>query len=89
MHLLIGNLQEIMLFWLDKGVDGFGVDTISYLIEHEDFADEPLSGENVDSNDYAYLNHIYTKDRPETYEILYKFRKYLDSYTQYHGGDAR
>lgn len=78
-----------MLFWLDKGVDGFIVDKISYLYEDADFKNEPLSGQNVDSNDYDYLNHIYTKDQSETYELLYNFRELLDNYTQYHGGDAR
>lgn len=78
-----------MLFWLQKGVDGFGIDTISYLFEHKDFENEPLSGEDVNENDYAYLNHIYTKDQPETYNMLYKFREWMDNYTQYHGGDSK
>lgn len=78
-----------MLFWLDKGFDGFGIDTISYLYEDEEFRNEPLSGENVDANDYAYLSHIYTKDLPETFDMLYKFRVLVDNFTKYHGGDAR
>lgn len=78
-----------MQFWLDKGIDGFNMDTVPYLFEHEEFKDEPLSGENVDTNDYSYLNHIYTKNQKETFDMIYRFREFLDSYTQYHGGDAR
>lgn len=78
-----------MLFWLDKGVDGFGIDSISYIFEDERLQDEPPSGEDVDANDYAYLNHTYTKDQPETFSLLYKFREVVDNYSEHHGGDAR
>lgn len=32
-----------MLFWLDKGVDGFRIDAASHLIEDQLLRDEPIS----------------------------------------------
>lgn len=80
--------QDILAFWLDKGVHGFSIDTVPYLFEDEQFRDEPRSSEDVDANDYDYLNHIYTKDQKETFEMIYKFRQLINDYTQYHGGDT-
>lgn len=78
-----------MLFWLDKGVDGFRVDAVPYLFEDEEFKDEPPSGNDVDENDYEYLKHVYTSDQPETFDMIYQFRTLVDQYTDEHGGDSR
>lgn len=88
-HYKFLNFKDVMVFWLDKGVDGFVVDSAPFLFEHKEFKDEPLSGENVDTNDYKYLSHIYTKDQTETLDMIYKFRQLLDYYTLYRGGDSR
>ncbi len=42
-----------------------------HIFEDELFRDEPLSGDPsaADENDYAYLDHIYTYDLPETKDV--------------------
>ncbi|KAL4705364.1 hypothetical protein ACJJTC_004587, partial [Scirpophaga incertulas] len=35
----------------------------------------------LDPDDYGYLNHIYTKNRDETYQVIYNWRELLDEYT--------
>lgn len=71
-----------MTFWLDRGIDGFRIDSLPYLIEAESLADEPLSGlDGYTSTDYYYLDHIYTKDQPENYEIVKIWRDHIDNYT--------
>lgn len=70
---------------MDKGVDGFRVDAIPHLFEDQRFLDEPLSGGTSNPNDYGYLNHIYTKDLHETYEMTKEWGNVLAEYSQTHG----
>lgn len=80
----------MLTYWLDLGVDGFRVDIVSALFEEASFPDEPLSGNpGATEDDHGYLNHIYTNDQPETYDMVYQWRALLDEYTAAHGGDAR
>lgn len=79
-----------MLFWLDTGIDGFRIDAVANLFEDADFRDEPLSGaEGATEEDFEYLDHIYTRNLPETFDMVRQFRQLVDDYTQEHGGDAR
>lgn len=71
--------QDVMRFWLDKGVDGFRVDAIPHLCEDTRYLDEPLTG-NPNPRDYGYTHKIYTKDQPRTYEIVKEWRQVLDEY---------
>lgn len=83
-------MQDILKFWLDRGVDGFRMDAVPYIFEDENFLDEPLSNAlNVLSFDYEYLNHIYTSNHPQTYEVIYQWRKFVDDYINQVGGDVR
>lgn len=74
------HFQNVLRFWLEKGVDGFRMDALPHLMEVEDLRDEPLSGGSSDPNDYGYLNHIYTNSLPETYEMVRQWRDVLDEY---------
>lgn len=69
-----------MRFWLDKGVDGFRIDAVPHLCEDQRFLNEPLTGNTDDVNNYGYVDHIYTKDQPKTYEIVKQWREVLDEY---------
>lgn len=71
-------------------MDGFRIDAITHAYEDKNLSDEPLSGRNdVPENDYGYLDHIYTADQQETFEMVYSWRKFLDDYTTANGGDTR
>lgn len=73
--------QEIIEYWLRKGVDGFRVDAVPHLFETNYTSDEPESkAPGVTGDDYAYLNHTLTKDQPRTYELVQSWRKILDDY---------
>ncbi|XP_075970895.1 maltase A1-like [Anticarsia gemmatalis] len=83
------QMKEVLRFWLDKGVSGFRVDAVNMLYEvangTDGYPDEPLSGAaGYGPDDYEYLNHIYTKDRNETYDVVYDWRAVLDEYTTKH-----
>lgn len=79
---LVKEMNAILEFWLKKGVDGFGMDSVLKLYENETFADEPKIADSKlgDSDPNAY-DHIYTIDQPETYEMLYKWRALVDKYS--------
>ncbi|XP_046471317.1 alpha-glucosidase-like isoform X2 [Neodiprion pinetum] len=77
---VVQEMKDIMEFWLDRGIDGFRVDSIMTLFEDATFPDEPLSGTTDDPTDYDYLLHYYTLDQIETYEMVAQWRELLDDY---------
>ncbi|XP_015112564.1 alpha-glucosidase [Diachasma alloeum] len=76
------EIKNVLRFWLDRGVDGFRIDVINHVFEIQSLQDEPLSGNTNDPNNYGYLNHIYTKDQPECYELVRQWRELLDEYNK-------
>ncbi|XP_011502955.1 PREDICTED: maltase 2-like [Ceratosolen solmsi marchali] len=84
------EIEEIIKFWLGKGIDGFRIDAIPYVYENDDFPDEPLSNASgVTSQEYAYLNHIYSTDNYRTYELVKSWRKILDDWSDTHNEDEK
>ncbi|KAK2587028.1 hypothetical protein KPH14_010988 [Odynerus spinipes] len=84
------EMEDVIRFWLKKGVDGFRVDAVPHLFERDDLRDEPRSSnKNATSRDYTYLDHIYTKDDPRTYELVRSWRKVLDDYANANNEDEK
>lgn len=84
--------QEIIRFWLGKGVAGFRVDAVNCLYEVDKnlfggkYPDEPFSGRvDVDPESHDYLSHIYTKDQNETYYMVYEWREVFDEFKEKDG----
>lgn len=87
-------MNEVMRFWMDKNVSGFRVDAIVTLFEvapdaQGNLPDEPKSGACNDPNDHCYLNHIYTNDLDEDYDMVYQWREVLEKYRKENGGIER
>lgn len=86
-------MEDVLRFWLDKGIGGFRIDAVPYLYEYQDasgkFPDEPRNPNCADPDDFCWTVHIYVKDQPETYDVVYSWRKIIDEYTQKHGGEPR
>jgi len=88
------TMNDILRFWLRKGIDGFRVDAIHHGFEiapdaNGDYPDEPRNEWNNDPDDYGYVNHIYTVDQPETPHLVYEWRSVLDQFQKDYGGDER
>lgn len=88
------NSQNVLRFWLDRGVSGFRIDAVPHLFEiqankNQRLPDEPRSGNTNDPDDYGYLKHIFTVDQPETIDMVYQWREVLDEHQRKNGGDAR
>ncbi|XP_062132335.1 maltase 2-like isoform X2 [Drosophila sulfurigaster albostrigata] len=87
---VVQAMDDVMLYWLQKGVAGFRIDAVNHLFESETLADEPLSGKSTDPLSYDYTRHIYTKDLPEVLDMVQHWRQLLDDYTAKHpAGGAR
>ena len=85
------KVQEVLLdtarFWLDRGVDGFRLDTINFYVHDAQLRDNPPLPEEERNpitapavNPYTWQNHLYDKTQPENLDFLRKFRKLLDEY---------
>lgn len=73
------ELEDILRFWLGKGVDGFNIVGAQYLIEDSTFPNEPLSGTGSAGN-YDYLDHKYTTHQNGSLELIKYWRGVMDSY---------
>ncbi|XP_033222582.1 maltase 2-like [Belonocnema kinseyi] len=82
-------MSNVLTFWMDKGVDGYRIDAINHMFEDERLLDEPRNDNNVPDDDYDSLDHIYTTDQNETYQVLKSWRKLLDDYVNIHQTDAK
>ncbi|XP_052892698.1 maltase A1-like [Anopheles moucheti] len=73
------EMADMVRFWLDKGIDGFRIDAINHAYEDPQFRDERLidpSGELIWEN----LDHEYTQNLPECYDLIYDWRELFDTY---------
>ncbi|QND47834.1 alpha-glucosidase [Rhizobium lusitanum] len=84
------EVQDALLatvkFWLDRGVDGFRLDTVNYYFCDKQLRDNPpattvIGGLDApESNPYGMQNHLYDKTQPENIDFLKRFRALLDQY---------
>ncbi|MDP8221741.1 MAG: alpha-glucosidase [Candidatus Lernaella stagnicola] len=65
-------------FWLEKGVDGFRLDLINYLLENENLTDNPRSFAGWYMAKFQDTTH--TRDLPETHAVLQEFRRLTDEF---------
>ncbi|MDO6964326.1 beta-galactosidase BglA [Rhizobium alvei] len=81
-------LLETVRFWLERGVDGFRLDTVNFYFHDRQLRDNPplvkiegaTSADAPDVNPYGMQNHLYDKTQPENIDFLRRFRALLDEY---------
>lgn len=76
-----------MRFWLERGVDGFRLDTVNFYFCSLGFEDNPVvkpDDFNASTapavNPYNFQEHIYDKSRPENLAFLERLRALMDEY---------
>lgn len=85
------EVQDALLgcarFWLERGVDGFRLDTINFYFHSQGLENNPPLPEDQRNNSiaptvnpYNYQDHLYDKNRPENVAFLKRFRGVLDEY---------
>jgi len=78
---------DVARFWLERGVDGFRLDTVNFYFADAEFRDNPplqsrqgtieLTSE---ANPYGFQDHLFDKNRPENLAFLERFRAVCDVY---------
>jgi len=66
-----------MAFWLDKGVDGFRLDVINWVMKDKELKNNPHC---LGIRPYDIQRHLYDKDQPEAVDIARAMRKLTDRY---------
>ncbi|HHY50851.1 MAG TPA: alpha-glucosidase [Alphaproteobacteria bacterium] len=76
-----------MRFWLERGVDGFRLDTVNFYFHSLGLEDNPVvKPEDFNAstapavNPYNFQEHIYDKSRPENLKFLERLRALMDEY---------
>ena len=80
-------LLDATRFWLERGVDGFRLDTINFYFADKELRDNPalpVTERNAtiapSVNPYNHQRHVYSKNQPENLAFLARFRGLLDEY---------
>jgi alpha-glucosidase len=77
-------MYGVMRFWLDRGVDGFRIDALSFLIKDEQLRDNPPNPEwRPGDPPWTRQRRVYSDDRPEVLDVVREMRAVMDGY----GGD--
>lgn len=81
-------LLDAVRFWLERGVDGFRLDTVNYYFHDQLLRDNPPHSADSneagldapDVNPYGMQKHLYDKTQPENVGFLQRLRALLDEY---------
>lgn len=78
---------DVAQFWLDRGVDGFRLDTINFYFHDAQLRSNPALPPEERNDDiapsvnpYNHQNHLYDKNQPENLEFLRRLRALMDRY---------
>ncbi|KAL4131502.1 hypothetical protein QTP88_008804 [Uroleucon formosanum] len=75
------EMKIILNYWLDLGIDGIRIDAFRHVYESENMKDEPIIDSKAAVN-YKNLNHIYTTDQEEIYDLIKEWRLLLDNFRE-------
>ncbi len=80
-------LLDVARFWLDRGVDGFRLDTINFYFHDARLrSNPPVPKDQRNSsiapsvNPYNHQDHVYSKSQPENIAFLKRLRALTDEY---------
>jgi len=85
------GVQDAMLdnmrFWLERGVDGFRLDTVNFYFHSQGLQNNPVvRPEDFNAstapavNPYNFQEHLYDKSQPENLKFLQRLRALMDEY---------
>ncbi len=82
------EMLDIARFWLERGVDGFRLDTVNYYFHDTSLRDNPALKPDLRSdsiapsvNPYNWQEHIHDRNQPENLAFLRRFRALLNEFS--------
>jgi alpha-glucosidase len=74
-------MYEVLRFWLERGVDGFRVDVLGYLLKDAQFRDDPPNPDWREGDPpFQRLRPLYSCDQPGILDIAVEMRRVLEGY---------
>ena len=71
---------DTLLFWLDRGVDGFRLDAVNHYVQDPRLPDNPPDPEaDRPLRTYDWQVPVHTKNRPENLAFVERMRAFLDA----------
>ena len=80
---VVDYMEQVLRFWLDRGVDGFRFDTVNYFYKDALLRDDPADYRvktKAESNPYGMQYHLFSKNQPENLLWMERIRRILDDY---------
>ncbi len=75
------EILDIARFWLDRGVDGFRLDVINFIVQDHELRDNPpLPQAATPVLPTLFQRHLYDRSRPEALEFVARLRGLVDGY---------
>jgi len=72
-------MNNILNYWLELGVDGIRIDALKHVYENTNMKNEPIIDKTRPVN-YNNLNHIYTTDQDEVYDLINEWHLTLNEF---------
>ena len=75
---VVAAMQDVVRFWLARGVDGFRLDAVNVIVKDDELRDDPPASGDFPlplEGESAELNHVYSANRPEAIDALRALRQ--------------
>jgi alpha-glucosidase len=78
---VVAAMQDVVRFWLGRGVDGFRVDALTAIVKDAELRDDPPATGRFPlphTGEFGEVEHVYSSNRPEAAEALAALREAAD-----------
>jgi alpha-glucosidase len=75
---VVAAMQDVVRFWLNRGVDGFRVDALTGIVKDAELRDDPPASGDFPlprTGEFGEVEHLYSSNRPEAAEALAALRE--------------
>jgi alpha-glucosidase len=77
------TFDDVMRFWLDRGVAGFRIDVCNGIVKDAALTDNPPATEDDDLEAQLFgQRFVYNANRPEVHDVLRRWRRLADGYPE-------
>src|ERR1700687_2144064 len=79
---VVHAMEDVIRYWLERGVDGFRVDVIHKMIKDAQLRGNPRPTPDEENpvRHYGGLKHVHDEDQPEVHDIIRSWRRILNRY---------